>query len=507
MKRSTDVSVVALKLAGAVLALLPLAFITRSFPTLFFKPLTEDGFYSLSVARNLAMGNGLTIDGSHLTNGFQPAVTMLDSVAFLDHGNRVVGVRIVLIVSWLIMVATCGVVALICRDLATNERARQVAPWVAVIGFLSGRYVLYAFNGLETGGEILVCALVWRFYQTRGVTSRLSAVLMGVLLGLLILVRIDGIFLMAIVAASVVWELRSREGVLRGILIAVTAGVVSAPWWLYNQITFGHLLPTSGKAEQSIHLTFSRLPSLLIGAMQDFVPWGYTAKTQTLWFSMIELVAVAAAIAAITRRPKLIDDEIGDHRARVERGNKFAVLLTLAIVVLGAFYFVETDAVWFYGRYLAPAILVGSVSGVAYCLNRGFSTPKILTTVAAAALLVGVVFTFHFDRGATSTYYSNQLSLINKYVPPEDLVGAGQSGTIGFMRANVVNLDGKVNQSALEHQDNIRLYLLSRHIEWLCDQSDYVTRYLSDDPTKFGWTEVAQQNGFELWRWSRAETP
>ena len=42
-------------------------------------PLTEDGYYSLSVARNLAAGKGMTIDGANLTNGFQPLFTMIEA--------------------------------------------------------------------------------------------------------------------------------------------------------------------------------------------------------------------------------------------------------------------------------------------------------------------------------------------------------------------------------------------------------------------------------------------
>jgi hypothetical protein len=44
----------------------------RRFDRLANSPLSEDGFYQLAIARHLALGHGITIDGHTWTNGFQP---------------------------------------------------------------------------------------------------------------------------------------------------------------------------------------------------------------------------------------------------------------------------------------------------------------------------------------------------------------------------------------------------------------------------------------------------
>ena len=54
------------------------------------RPLTEDAYYALTVSRNLALGNGLTIDGVHATNGFQPLFTLLCALAYLPTGGDLV---------------------------------------------------------------------------------------------------------------------------------------------------------------------------------------------------------------------------------------------------------------------------------------------------------------------------------------------------------------------------------------------------------------------------------
>lgn len=487
-------------MTAVILASVPVSFVLRSGPSLFFKPLTEDGFYSLSVARNLALGHGLTIDGTHLTNGFQPLVTVVESLAFLPSSSRASGVRLVLLFSWLVLLATCVVVALIARDLATSPRARLLAPWLAVVALLSGRYVLYAFNGLETGAELLAVGLLWLLYQRRGVTSTGTALAMGAGLGALVLVRVDGIALVAVVCGAILLARRDATGVRWSLTVGLTALVVSLPWWLYNVVEFGHVLPTSGQAEQSIGLVRSRLGSLLIGAAQDVIPWGYSARTQTVAFSIVEVVVVAVVVWLYRTRVPVTYEDGGAESGRVERGWRFATLLAVSVALLALFYFIETNAVWFYGRYLAPAVVFSAVVGAVAVANRRWGGDVLVGGLATLALIIGVAFTFHFDTNATSPYYRNQLALIKNLVPASATVAAGQTGTIGFFRSHVVNLDGKVNAQALSHQGNIPLYLQELGVQWLCDQPDYIEKYLgSDTGTPHGWHLVMSLNGFQLW--------
>src|SRR5258706_15723816 len=67
---------------AAVLALLTGALAFRAADQVFTTPLTEDGFYSLAVARNVAAGAGITVDGRQPTNGFQPLFTFVEAGAY-----------------------------------------------------------------------------------------------------------------------------------------------------------------------------------------------------------------------------------------------------------------------------------------------------------------------------------------------------------------------------------------------------------------------------------------
>ena len=80
------------------------------------------------------------------------------------------------------------------------------------------------------------------------------------------------------------------------------------------------------------------------------------------------------------------------------------------------------------------------------------------------------------------------------------LVAAGQTGTLGYFRDHVVNVDGKVNAEALRYQDNMVAYLDREGIRWFCDLPDYTARYLGVHPEEHGWHLAARSELFLLYQ-------
>src|SRR2546423_13603632 len=77
----------ALYVTAAILILAAFAVPLRADTALIFPPFTEDGYYSLSIARAIAAGRGPVLEGSGLTNGFPPLVTLLQAGAFSGRGR------------------------------------------------------------------------------------------------------------------------------------------------------------------------------------------------------------------------------------------------------------------------------------------------------------------------------------------------------------------------------------------------------------------------------------
>src|SRR5258708_1972852 len=108
IRQASRRSLLAAWLSGiaALLVLVTGALIFRPTDHVFATPLTEDSFYSLAVARNVAAGAGITVDGRQPTNGFQPLFTAAEAAAYrLAGGNEAVAVRLVIALSWMIYLA------------------------------------------------------------------------------------------------------------------------------------------------------------------------------------------------------------------------------------------------------------------------------------------------------------------------------------------------------------------------------------------------------------------
>ena len=104
--------------AGAALAFAPARDLPRVLPT-------EDGFYALSVARHLGLGDGITADGVIRTNGFQPLWSFVTAPLYaLVGGDRIAGLRLTQLLGTLLWLAFAGLLALHTRSVARRHGLR-----------------------------------------------------------------------------------------------------------------------------------------------------------------------------------------------------------------------------------------------------------------------------------------------------------------------------------------------------------------------------------------------
>src|SRR5258708_26026533 len=234
-----------LKGLALLLALLTLSLSFREKSLLLHPPLSEDGYYSMTIARNIAGGRGVSVDGRTPTNGFQPLFTFLSVPVFLLAGpDRILGVRLFLALHWLFYVATAAALGRILRDALDprDARGRELAPWCAAALYLCLFPVFgHHFNGLETGCLLLSYAVVLRYAQTHALKTPAETAILGALLGLAVLSRIDAVFFVILVCGYLFGSGEGRAGArLRPAAAAAAAAfLVSSPWWLYSVLAFG----------------------------------------------------------------------------------------------------------------------------------------------------------------------------------------------------------------------------------------------------------------------------
>ena len=101
-------------------------------------------------------------------------------------------------------------------------------------------------------------------------------------------------------------------------------------------------------------------------------------------------------------------------------------------------------------------------------------------TAAGAVLSAGLcAFVLYQFRHVQNPYYRDQYLWVDKHLSADrPVIGAGQTGTLGYFVRSVVNLDGKVNHEAMRalRSGTIDQYILDRGIEILIDWPEYLEK-------------------------------
>lgn len=459
------------------------------------KPFTEDGYYTLSVARNIAAGKGMTIDGQTWTNGFQPLYAFVVAPAYvLAGGDRFMGLRYVAAMNWALLVAASLMVGYLLQLL---QAAAAAGPWLTGAALWQGALgiSLHYYNGLETGLMLTMYLAIWLYIAKRYRDDVASRAVLGVMLGLLVLTRIDNVFLVLLIPTVAAWRVlhggdaRQLRGML---LVAGIALLISGPWWMYNYFGFGSLMPTSGQAQGAFALDTGRMLRALYAVSENLNPWVFLAKREGLLLSLLIALLSVAALLWLWSRLRLSTRVVA--LKPIQRDLLLALVLHTSCLIV--YYTLFSWAAHHYERYFAPVALLASIFALLTARLLWDTHRRLLGAAATATVLAHVLVCTAFQQGwlfPASRFWS-QYQLVKSHVPASALVGAWQSGTLGYFRDNVVNLDGKVNPGALRM--DFHSYISEKQLCYICDDEAGLLQRLSEDMA--GWRFVTGDNGFIL---------
>jgi len=447
-----------LLLAGALARLAPLADeggrILSQWPT-------EDGYYMLTISRELALGHGMsTAEGSMVTNGVQPLATLLWALPYrLFDGDKTAGVAGVLVLEFIFACLSAWLLYRLARRLMPvipGRDPRWLPALAASLWFASAQFIPNTMNTLETGLYVLAVLTVANIllqseHLDRPWSLRYSAGV-GILLGIVFLSRNDGaFFILSCCLTYLFMSWRGQVSQLRRrlpqvLLFGSVSMLVALPWLIFNYQTFGYVMPISGISEgMSAHVggNIQDLPQVLVEAFMVILP--IPEKLQKLpavvWlcWALIPLI-VALVIAAWKRANPL------QHQA--------FLLVSIYVMLLSVFYGVFFGAPHFMARYLFPAtpfITMFSVVIVVHVLDmlaqRGLALHK-LAGVTALALVLLLNWRI-YQLGAVHPHH-HTLDWVKSHVDDKTWIGAAQTGYLGYFHDRTLNLDGKVNFAALQ---------------------------------------------------------
>jgi len=490
-------------------------------------PLYDDSFYAFGVARHIAAGHGSTFDGEHVTNGFQPLwVGTLVPLYWLAGGDGAIYLALVLssvfnvLTGWLLF-------RLLRRHLSFAAAFLGLALW----GFAPA-VLRQAVNGLETALAMFLVALCLDYYLTRfrRHPAAPQALVLGALLGLAVLARVDAILF----ALTLIWDglRRDRRRWRTWAMVAgVTTGMV-LPWCVTSRVVVGRATPESGEATRFLSSAY---------AAHDFPTTGQDASgggvRMPLWAhnlgQSILLLGTSPPLHVFTRAlERSLDGVSASARART-----VAVLLLLATAaivtwrLLGVRARALHDDLGFMFLYCALLIIAYSTIVFGHIFFSRYYYPVFYLSIAVAChaadallmrlppgrgrrfalALAGFYLLFlpymSWNRLRNGDYrFVHVVRWIESQTPPDARLGIFNSGAIGyFSDRRVFNLDGKVNPEALAalQRGDLRTYLAEARIDYVVDHRWILEHFLHPDAAADGmiFTPVADEDALGVPGW------
>ncbi len=419
---------------------------------------SDDAYYYFNVARNIVHGAGSTFDAMDPTNGYHPLwMLFLLPVYWLFGNSADEALRITLMIQALFVAATLWLAWSTYRHYRAN--ALSVILAVALVLTLFSPIQLM-FNGLETDLVVLIIVLTVHQDAKRSFLrlghSRAQQALFGLLLGLLVLARLDEAFLVVGIA---LWSIFRRSSVPLAARImslcreywptvAVFAAVLS-PYFAWNVAEFGHLTPISGTLKATFpHPNFR--PDVLI----SFAP--YVGCT----------ILAGVALGAMLRRP---DDAVPAPNLDLLMGMWLGCLLQVGWAL---FFTTWGTFQWHFAAHIPVTCLILSLYVPRLARNPGPALTASVAVLSAAAVVAFSVFSYN-DKGDFHAGAYAAAAWARQQTPRNAVFALQDAGVFGyFSERRTINLDGLIN--SYEYQQYVREgrlmeFLRERHVTFIAD--------------------------------------
>ncbi|MEE9293576.1 MAG: hypothetical protein V3W34_01240 [Phycisphaerae bacterium] len=406
-------------------------------------------------------GHGTTFDQINTTNGFHPLwMLCLLPIYGTVGADSEMALRIVYC---LVGVIACTTFWLAYRTVSTY--AGRPAAIVAVCSLIGPWFLNPLVNGLETGILLLHLFLIlWAVHRydllSLHIGGRANA-LLGLLLGVLFLCRLDSVFIVLAVLAQMGlrWAVGTEGEVGLGTLfrkwlqVGVVALLLVAPYLLWNIMVYGHMVPLSGALK-------STFPSI------SFHPARLTGFHSL--FGRIELLfSFVVILWMLVFRPS--PDIVGRMRPCLSVGSRSDILLAVwfgcFLHFLNTVLFMEWAAWWWHFSSYVPmtVVLVGVLFGR---FHQQFGRSRYITIAAAIGVLAVGMVGLRLDarrRGDHHRPWLEAAMWTRSNLPGDAVVGMTDCGLFGyFCNRRTVNLDGVIN--GVDYQRALRNHRLGEYL-------------------------------------------
>lgn len=479
-----------------VASLIAIGVLARLSPLLDFQArlpwqyMSEDGYLMQTIARNMAIGLGMsTAEGTLPTNGVQPLATFFFAGLFaLTGGDKITTIALITVFSLLVSLAAAWLYyKLAARLLESFPGGGVLAMFIAAAWLTGPLLIRHSMNGLETGVYYLAIALTLNYYTSRparesGALDGKERVILGLLLGVTFLARNDAVFFIGgVLVVHLLVGPRSTQGadpkpaLMARLVDCLVAGVLSlvvaSPWLFYNYTNFGSIIPISGTAQSHSSLLGQNLIFLPVALFESsvlYVPLPSSIE-RSAPVVLVTIVLVATTMTGLWRfvgRTSL-------------RNRRFVLAYGLYALGVCSYYGLFFGAAHFVSRYLSPQAMflwlamVVTVVGFSRELAAKVGAARLAVPAAGAAVLASAIYCAYYQFSHGEYHMHKQVvQWVEANVDDKSWVGAVQTGTLGYFHDRTINLDGKVNPEVLQvirKVGHVQNYVVDSKIDYLVD--------------------------------------
>lgn len=413
--------------------------------------LSDDAYYYLRVAANIAHGAGSTFGNLVPTNGYHPLWQLVLVPVFWIVRAPDAAIPAVFAIgaaAWIACVALYRRIGQLCDAEAAFLCGGIYLCWLGTFALPGGAGLV--FLGMETTLALpimlwlVVLSLRHAIFTDTPQPARVLLTLGGVLT-LMCLARLDAVFIAAafIGAFVLIQHKRGLQAALRdGIVMGAPLALTLLAYMAANQILFGAAMPVSGTAK-ALGAPFANLNPLIASL------WGASSlQARTIPLGLVFMAAAATVLALAWRKSGDTHTDAMRQQLVIVAGVTLAgALLHLVYLCVGSSWPIWT---WYgYGRALLGAIIVPLMLAVLW--RR--PVPAWPVTAAVIGVLVlgsGATIAKRLALGDNQSSYwvhaDADAEKLNALLPANAVVAMGDlAGSLGYrLQRPMVQTEGLV---------------------------------------------------------------
>ena len=437
------------------------------FPYIIDKPFTEDGFYMMTVAWNIAEGNGIKYNFNRPTTGIQPMMTFIQAgiakIVLMTGGDKIIFLRVMIIFCALLLFLFSLVTASIVREVIPGSYSRSVVIFIVIFSFdLFDHFT----NGLETGLYILIIGICIS-YSFRFISNPdyKRAFIFGCLSGIATLARVD--FLLPFFVYLLFLFTYKKIKVRKLITAAAAIFLFLFPWLFYVYDVSGTIYPSSASVQTALvnpSGISERIYFIFISLLVHLTPF---IHSHNLFISLAAALVYAAILYYMVKRMNFLAALNKSSLSNLAGwGFSFSILYII--------YFIYSGSTYFYIRYTTPFyvfVLLIAVCALLFLLNKIPDLYRKLFYPGFVLFFFAQAFYYLFN-GNLANHLTLRVAYIKNNIKVPGKIGLFQSGVTGFFVERVLNLDGKMDNVLIRYsaEDRFGDFLDSMNvnaiIEW-----------------------------------------